>query len=140
MDRLRDWTHQVTIVLLVTSVVLIGPGLAGVGSSLLLVAALLALAAVLVAVRDQLGELPTAVGYDLGRYGKNLWLGPLLGAAVALFWLDATPEELQALGGAAGLVGMANYFLRPLYLFVVFRLRRLLDRGDHPHGSGGRSR
>lgn len=139
MHRLRDWSHRATIVLLVTSVVLIGPALAGLGASLPLVAMLLGIAGLFGAVRDQLGDLPTVVGYDLGRYGPDLWLGPVIGAAMALYWLGASPAELQALGGIAGLIGMANYFLRPLYLFLAFRVQRLVGGRDRTHSSGGPS-
>jgi hypothetical protein len=139
MHRLRDWSHRATVVLLVTSVVLIGPALAGAGSSPLLVGALLLAAGGLTPARERLRELPSAAGYDLDRYGQDLWLGPLLGAGMALYWLGASPEELQALGGVAGLIGMANYFLRPLYLFVLYHLWRLLGVEDRARSSEGPS-
>jgi hypothetical protein len=41
----------------------------------------------------------------------------------------ASPEELQALGGIAGFVGMINYFLRPVYFLVYSLLKRLAASG-----------
>lgn len=139
MHRLRDWSHRATIVLLVTSAVLIGPALAGAGASLPLVGVLLVAAAGLAYARGALRDLPAVAGFDLGRYGQDLWLGVLLGAGIGLYGLGVTPEELQALGGVAGLVGMANYFVRPLYLFVLVHLRRLLGVDDRTRRSEGPS-
>jgi len=124
-------------VLLVASVGLIVPGLAGVGASLPLAAALVAVAAGFFALREQFAALPGVVGYDLGHYGQDLYLGPGVAAAVVLVDLGGTPAELQALGGVVGLAGMANYFVRPLYLFVLFRARRLLGADERHRGSGG---
>lgn len=137
MHRLRDLSHRATLVLLVASAGLIVPGLAGFGASLPLAAALLAVAAGFVALRERFAELPHVIGYDLGRYGRDLYLGPGVAVAVVLLDLGGTPAELQALGGVVGLAGMANYFVRPLYLFVVFRARKLLGADERRHGSGG---
>jgi hypothetical protein len=49
---------------------------------------------------------------------------------------SATPAEVQALGGLLGLVGMANYFLRPLYLFAYDLLETL--RGGTRKRANGR--
>jgi len=121
-----DWkaeTFRVTVVLLAASVALIGPGVAGVDSSLVLAGILVALAAVLFASSDALGAAPRALGHDVGYYGAVLWIGPLVAAGVVLVALDATPGELQALGGLVGLAGMLNYFLRPLYRLGYAALR-----------------
>jgi len=126
MDRVRDWSHRATIVLVVTSILLIGPALAGIAASLPLAGVLLVLAAGLWYLREAFEQLPTVIGYDLTRYGPNVWLGPTIGAAMTLYWLGASPAEVQALGGIAGFVGMVNYFVRPVYLYVYFTVRRLL--------------
>jgi hypothetical protein len=127
MDDWQAMTLRVTVVLLVTSVVLIGPGLAGIGASVGLTLVLVAAAMGLAAARPPLTDLPTVFDHDLGEYAQDLWLGPALGALALLVVPDASPAELQTLGGLAGLVGMVNYFLRPVYaliLTLVARARR----------------
>ena len=125
MDRWREEpVLRVTVVSLVAGLALIGLGAAGVGSSPLVVAALLVAAAGLYALRTRIAGLERL---DRHRFYLDLPLAPLVGAVVALGWLDATPGELQALGGLVGLVGMANYFLRPVYHFL-YRLPRRFDR------------
>ncbi len=113
-----DWkaeTFRVTVVLLTASVALIAAGVAGFGGSVGLVVMLVGFAVLLFALKDELARAPDALRHDLGAYGAVLWVGPLLAAVVVALMLDATPAELQALGGLVGLVGMVNYFLRPLY-------------------------
>lgn len=128
MEAWRNWSRHATTTLLVTSVVLIGPALAGVGSVPALVVALVALTGLLRAGRETLAQLPTVVGYDLGGHARHSWVGVLVGAAVVLGTLGSPAAELQAYGGLAGLVGMVNYFLRPLYLSIVAALSRLLGQ------------
>lgn len=118
-------TFRVTVVLLVASVALLGAGIAGVGSSLLLAVAFVGVAGILFAVRDAFGEAPVALGHDFGYYGETLWVGPLVATVVVLIALDATPAELQSLGGLVGLGGMFNYFLRPVYRLGYSVLRRV---------------
>jgi len=125
-----DWREEsvrATFALLVASLALVGPGLAGVGSSLALVIAVLALAGVSFWLRDRLTGGPTLIDREIGAYWRVLWVGPALGAAVCLAFLGATPAELQALGGLVGLVGMANYFLRPVYRAGSMLRRRVTD-------------
>lgn len=124
MERWRSRSRRATIVLLVTSAVLIGPALSGAGATVPLAGLLVALAAGLFAVRDSLGELPMVIGYDLGEYARDGWIGPLLGAGVVLGTLGSPAVELQAYGGLLGLLGMVNYFFRPLYLTIISSLRR----------------
>ena len=130
-----DWTERTlsaTMVLLAASFVLILPALAGVGASLPLLGALVVLGAVLAAGRSVLADLPRVLGHDVGTHARDLWVGPLVAAAlVVLVAPDASPVELQAIGGIAGLLGMINYFIRPLYLFAYgFLRRRLAGTGD----------
>jgi len=113
-----DWygeTFRATVVLLAASVVLLVPGSVGLGASLPLVVAFGLLAGLFGALREPLSRLPTVARHDTGAYGELLWLGPAVAAGVCLVFLGATAAELQALGGLVGLVGMVNYFLRPLY-------------------------
>lgn len=112
-------TLRASAILIVASVALGVPGTLGVGASLALVVTYLAAGAGLYVARDELTDVPTVAGHDLGSYGAVLWLVPVVAAGVTLLALDATPAEVQALGGLVGLVGMANYFLRPVYYAVA---------------------
>lgn len=117
-----DWyeeTFRLTVVLLVTSALVIGAGFAGLGGSVLLVVATLALAGGLYAVRDRLRTAPEVAMHDIGYYADALWMSAVVAAAVFVVGLSASPGELRALGGLVGLVGMANYFLRPLYRLLA---------------------
>lgn len=134
METWRNRSRRVTIVLVVASAVLIGPAYAGVGATLGLAITLAAVAAALWAVRDELGRLPEVVGYDLGEYASDGWIGVALAVAVVLLTLGAPAVELQAFGGLAGLVGMVNYFLRPLYLFLIAGIDRVIG-GDESRRS-----
>lgn len=129
MERHRVAIRRVTVVLLVTSALLIGPGLAGIGASVPFAAGLGVAAVVLAGVREQLGAAPTVLGYDLSEYAPDLWLAPLVAAGALVFFPSATPAELQSLGGVAGFVAMVNYFLMPVYGFaysVAVRIGRVL--------------
>lgn len=116
---------RLTIVCLATSATLILPGIAGLDPSLPLAGALFVLGAACVAVRDRLTDLPTVVGYDLGRYGQDLWLAGVLGGLVVLLGPAESAVELLTLGGVVGLLGMANYFLRPVFVTILDVLRWL---------------
>lgn len=121
-----DWyeeTFRLTVVLLVASVLVMAPGVAGFGGSPLLVAGALLVAGGLYSVRDQLETAPVVLRHDLGYYGAVLWTSGVAAAAVFLVGLSASPGELLALGGLVGLVGMANYFLRPVYRLFVAVIR-----------------
>lgn len=130
MERHRVAIRRVTVVLLVASVCLILPGLAGVGATVALAAGLGVTAVVLAALRATLAAAPTVLGSDLSNYAPDLWLAPLVAAGVIVAFSGATAAELQSLGGVAGFVAMVNYFLSPVYGFVyrlVVRLVRTLD-------------
>lgn len=114
MTHAPDRFLQATAVLLVASVALIVPSLIGLGASLPLVAAFAIVGGALFAGSERLA----AVSVPTLRVGPLLgvaWLGPVVAGLVVLVALDASPGELQALGGLCGLVAMANYFLRPVY-------------------------
>lgn len=130
MERHRVAIRRVTVVFLVTSVFLIGPGLAGVGASVPFAIGLGVTAVLLAGIRNKLAAAPTVLGYDLSNYAPDLWLAPLLAAVVLVVFPDATTAELQSLGGVAGFVAMLNYFLIPVYGFVyglAVRIGRTLD-------------
>jgi hypothetical protein len=128
MEDWKERTLSVTVVLLFASAVLMLPALAGVGASLPYLGALVVLAGALAAGRSVLAELPVVLEYDLGRHARDLWVGPLVGAAMVLVIAPtASPVELQAIGGIAGLVGMLNYFIRPLYLYLYGVIRGVVS-------------
>jgi hypothetical protein len=116
---------RATFALLTASLVLLLAGLAGVGASLAVLGIIVAVAVVLFVFRDRLDVDAAVASQDVGDYGTLLWTGPTIAAAVCLVFLGASPAELQALGGLVGLVGMANYFLRPVYRAVSAFARRL---------------
>ncbi|EMA09389.1 hypothetical protein SAMN05443574_10770 [Haloarcula vallismortis] len=115
---IRHGTMQVTVLLLVAAALAIGLGVAGIGASLPIVVGLLALTAVLFAARPDEDRFGLVAGVDLGGVGRSLYLAPLATALALLVRLSATPGEVQAIGGLLGLAGMANYFLRPVYLLA----------------------
>lgn len=128
MNVWRERTFRASIVLLVTSAVLIGTGAVGLDANVYFLFGLVVLAGVLAAVGTVLTDLPTVFGYDLGTYASDLWLAPLVAIAFLLvIEPTANPAELRAIGGIAGLIGMANYFVRPLYHYIARHLRNLLE-------------
>jgi len=116
-QAIRRRTMQVTVVCLVAAGILLVLGVAGASASPVLVAALLAIAAGLYLTRPST-SIGVVAGIDVDGLLSMLWVAPALAALPVLLELSATPEELQALGGLLGLAGMANYFLRPLYLLT----------------------
>ena len=127
MDRWRDEPEvRLTLVLLAGSLPLIAAGTAGVGASVPLVIGLFALAAGMAAIGFVAPE--TRWGrVDQHEFVADLWLGPLLAAVILVVYVDASPGEVQALGGLFGLAGMANYFMRPVYHLFYALLVRLAD-------------
>jgi hypothetical protein len=113
---IRHGTMRVTALLLVAAALTIGLGVADISASLPIVVGLLVLAAVLYAARPDENRLDPVAGVDVGGIVQSLWLAPLIAALPLLVRLSATPGEIQAIGGLLGLAGMANYFLRPVYL------------------------
>jgi len=116
-QAIRRRTMQVTVVCLVAAGVLLALGVARATASLVLAAALLAIAGGLYLTRPS-PSIGFVAGIDVDGVLSTLWVAPALAALPILLELGATPAELQALGGLVGLAGMANYFLRPLYLLV----------------------
>jgi hypothetical protein len=119
--------------LLVAAALAIGFGVAGVGASLPVVAGLLALTVVLYVARPDEDRFGPAAGVDVDGIVQALWLAPLVTALALLVRLSATPGEMQAIGGLLGLAGMANYFLRPLYLLgydLVSAVRENVGRAN----------
>jgi len=127
VTRAHDRSLQATTVLLVASVVLIVPSLVGLAASLPLLVAFAVLGGALFAVRDPLASAVSVPTMSVGPVLRVTWVGPVVAGLIVLVALDATPDELQALGGLCGLVAMANYFLRPVY-GVVISLGRSVGR------------
>ena len=115
---IREGSLQVTALLLVAAGVLLALGFAGVGGSYPLVASLVALGLILYAVRPENHSLGRVGGLHLDHLLDTLWVAFVVAALPLAFEPSATPAEVQALGGLLGLAGMANYFVRPLYLLT----------------------
>ncbi|WP_415379758.1 hypothetical protein [Halosimplex sp. TS25] len=115
MDRTLDGVvMRATVVLLVAGLCLVTAGTAGIESSLPLAFAVAVLGAGLRLVATTV-DAPDGGGIGVREVATDLWIGPVLAAVVLVAWLDASPGEVQALGGVVGLLGMLNYFLRPFY-------------------------
>ena len=127
---IRSGTIQLTALFLVASGLLLALGLAGISSSLLIAAFLFALAVGLALTRPDEGSVGRIRNVDLDALLRSLWIAPALSAVTLLFELGATPEEVVALGGILGLLGMANYFLRPIYLLAYGIIRSLTADSD----------
>lgn len=125
MERWRDEPEvRLTLALLAGAAVLVALGTAGVGGSPALVAGLAALTVLAnVAGRALLDSAWRRV--DPHAYAADLWVGGLVAAVAVAMFPDATPGEVQALGGLVGLAGMGNYFLRPVYRLVHALGRRV---------------
>jgi len=120
--RIERQTRRITSVCLVAAAVLIGPGAAGLAPSLAFVAGCLGLAGLALTARER---LVATVDREVVRvHAQTLWIGLALAAAVGLLWMDLTPGELQTVGGLVGLLGMANYLLRPVYHFLASLFER----------------
>jgi drug/metabolite transporter (DMT)-like permease len=125
MDRWRDEPEiRATVVALAAAAVLVAAGTAGVGASPLFVVGAALLAVPLWPLGAALADTAWQ-RVDPHAFAADLWLGPVVAALVVAAFLDATPDEVQALGGLVGLVGMANYFLRPVYRLLYGLARRL---------------
>lgn len=128
MQEYHDRALSFTYILLTAATLLIGCSFLGLSGDGPVLGVLLALGAVLAAAREQLEAIPSVIGYRVGRFARDLWLGPVI--AVVLVFLvkpGATPEELQAIGGMAGVIGMGNYFLKPVYLYLIRLAKRVVS-------------
>ncbi|MFC6975275.1 hypothetical protein ACFQL1_12455 [Halomicroarcula sp. GCM10025709] len=125
---IRDGTLQATLLLLVAGLLLVGLSLLGVGASLPLAAGLVVLAIGLFLTRPET-TVGRVAGVDVDQILRWLWLALVLAAVPLVIRPTATPGEVQSLGGLVGLAGMANYFLRPLYLLGYDISRKLAALG-----------
>lgn len=132
---IRYGTMQATALLLIAGGLLIALGVAGVGASLPLVGGLVLLSIGLYLTRPDEGRIGRIAGVDVDAVLGALWLAVLVAAVPLLLEPSATPEEVQALGGLLGLAGMANYFLRPVYL-VVYDVVSSLVGGERERVNG----
>ncbi|MBX0295668.1 hypothetical protein [Haloarcula nitratireducens] len=132
---IRSGTMQVTMLLLVAGFMLLALGLAGAPSSIQLAIVLCGLGAALYVTRPGEGEVGYVAGIDVDSLLSALWLAPIIAAVPLVFEVGATGEEVQALGGMLGLIGMANYFLRPVYLLLYGLVRSVRGgRGGEQQG------
>jgi hypothetical protein len=125
-QRIERASRQLSSVTLVAAAVVITPTMLGVGPSLALAVGFLALGGVLGLARLYATVVPSeTVRWHL----ETLWLGPILAGLAVLLWLEASIGELQAIGGLIGLVGVANYLLRPVYAGLYWLGDRLVGGG-----------
>lgn len=130
MERALDAAvAEFTVLLLVAAFALIGASLLGLGGSLPLAIAMALATVGLFAVRHPLATLAEDY-YLLARTLEDGWIGTTAATLTVLVALGATPGELQSLGGLIGLVGMLNYFLRPVYR-ILFRVGRRVRGGTN---------
>jgi len=113
-ERLTDAVFRLTVVLVTAGFCLVGAGLAGVSGSLALVVGLFGAGAAFYGLAPA-AEDTVVDRLDSAAVVPVLWGGPVVAGVVALVFLGASPGEVQALGGILGLLGMTNYFLRPVY-------------------------
>jgi hypothetical protein len=125
MQRLARYATQLTAVLVAASVALIVPGVVGVGASVPLVVLIVAVGLGLEAGVRRVKHRPLVEHSRFGDAFRAFPTGVLLASIVILFSPTATAGELQALGGLAGLLGMLNYFLRPVYGLIAGGFRYL---------------
>ena len=123
---IRRGSLQVTAVCLVASAMVLTLGLVGARSSLALVALFVVLSVGLYLARPD-SSIGFVYGLDIDALLGSLWLAPAVAAVPLVLELGASPGEMQALGGLLGLAGMANYFLRPVYLLVYSLVAPLTD-------------
>ena len=97
-----------TVLCLVAAGILLALGAAGIPASLGLLVFLLVLSAGLYYTRTD-ADAGRVLGIDVDGLLSALWLAPALAALPVVLELTASAEELQALGGLVGLVGMLNY-------------------------------
>lgn len=135
MQRLALRSTQLTAVLLVASVALILPGLAGLGGTLPLALLFLSAAILLLVARESLASVGRVGWIPLGAAARVAWIGPTIAGLLLLLAGGASPGELQALGGLCGLLGMLNYFLRPVYGIVLAAGRYVSRAIDGTRGS-----
>lgn len=128
MERVRILARRATGVCIVASILLLTPAVAGASASVLLTVALAGGGLLCVSARSRLQALPSVGRLRPARYAQDLWLSLFLAAAVLVAFPDATTRELQTLGGVTGFVGMMNYFVTPVYLFVYSQVARLSGR------------
>ena len=121
MSHWRDNPEiRATLALLAGGGTLAAAGTAGVAASPVLAVGLFVAAALVGALGRRVTDTAWT-RFDSHRYVADLWVGFVVAGVVVLPYLDASPGEVQALGGLVGLAGMANYFLRPVY-YLVYRL------------------
>lgn len=128
LRTLERVTIEVTVHLVAGGLLCILASVVGLGGSLPVAAAFALLAAAAFGARERLADVGWVGGFAVGRHLRTAWVAPTLAATTALLGFGTTPGELQALGGLLGLVGMANYFLRPMYLGAYSMALSVLDR------------
>ena len=75
---------------------------------------------------------------DTRKYLSGLWLGPVIALLFSIYGLmmGASPGELQALGGIAGIMGVVNLLLRPVYRLLHYVLSGAIQIGKEMQEEG----
>lgn len=133
-DKYERGILRISAVFLLAGLILIPMPYVGMGPSLLL---LLILAGSAWALYEGWQRSEGTVR----TYLSGLWLGPVVAIAFTIygFTIGATPDELQALGGIAGIIGVINLLLRPVYRFLHYVLTGALQIGKEMQDEGERS-
>lgn len=116
---------QLSALVLLAGLCLVGAGVLGVAAGPVLFAPLLAATVALYLAREILPRVELVRDWALADLGEDLWLAPLIGAAAMAVAPNATAGELQSIGGLLGLAALLNYFLRPIYRLLVRLARRV---------------
>lgn len=114
---------RISAVFILAAVLLIPLGFLGMSASPAVIVGLLVLAFALFYAWQYSDEY--------SKYLSGLWLGPTIATIVGIIGLviGASPGELQALGGIAGLIGVFNLLLRPVYRLIHYVLTVTIQIG-----------
>lgn len=123
-DKYERGILRISAVFLLAAVILIPMPYLGMGASLPLLLALAAGA-------WGLYEAWQRSEGDVRTYLSGLWLGPVVALLFVIYGLliGASPGEIQALGGIAGIVGVVNLLLRPVYRLLHYVLAGAIQIG-----------
>lgn len=123
-DKIERGILRISAVFLIAAFILIPMPYLGMGASLPL---LLILAAGAWGLYEawQRSEEPVRT------YLSGLWLAPVIALLFTIYGLliGASPGEVQALGGIAGIIGVVNLLLRPVYRLLHYVLAGALQIG-----------
>jgi hypothetical protein len=123
-DKYERGILRISVVFLIAAAILIPMPYLGMGASLPLVL-------LLAAAAWGLYEAWQRSGGQTRTYLSGLWLGPVIALLFTIYGLliGASPGEVQALGGIAGIIGVVNLLLRPVYRLLHYVLAGAIQIG-----------